>query len=117
MDVDGEHARPALIRQGRAVTRWAGPGYGDDGGGPGVNSVELYDPVSGSWSAAGDTTTLRQDYTMTPLADGRVLVAGGLDRSTDTPLASAEIFDPDTGTWSPTGTMGNLRAAATRRRC
>jgi hypothetical protein len=86
---------------------------GTTGERPSANSVELYDTLSGSWSEAGDTTTLRQDHSMTPLADGRVLVAGGLDPSTDTPLASAEIFDPDTGTWSPTGTMGTPRCGHT----
>src|SRR5208283_3128535 len=42
------------------------------------------------------------------LADGRVLITGGLDSSGD-PLSSAEIFDPAKGTYSTTGSMKTTR--------
>jgi hypothetical protein len=51
----------------------------------------------------GGLSTSRVEHTTTGLADGRVLVAGGL---TD-PL-SAEIYDPATGVWTSTGSM-NVR--------
>jgi len=41
----------------------------------------------------------RQGHSATRLADGRVLVAGGIGSNT------AEIFNPATGTWSSAGTM------------
>jgi hypothetical protein len=51
----------------------------------------------------------RQIHTATLLADGRVIVAGGLDFA-DLPLASVVLYDPATGTFSPTGSMGTARA-------
>jgi hypothetical protein len=51
----------------------------------------------------------RQIHTATVLADGRVLVAGGLD-SADQPLASATLYEPATNAFSPTGSMGTARA-------
>jgi hypothetical protein len=100
-------AKATLLSDGRVLV------VGMAGERPAANTAELYDPLSGTWSEAGDTTTLRQEYTMTQLPDGRVLVAGGLDPSTNELLASAEIFDPATGTWSPTGTMGTPRCGHT----
>ncbi len=95
--------KATLLRDGRVLVMGTA---GDLSGG---NAAELYDPRSGTWSATGATTTLRRDYTMTLLDDGRVLAAGGLDPSAAKPLASAEVFDPNTGTWSPTGSMDTPR--------
>jgi len=49
----------------------------------------------------------------TSLADGRVLVAGGIDLASDLPSASAQIFDPATGTWMATGSMVTARSGHT----
>ncbi|MFC2144565.1 kelch repeat-containing protein [Acidobacteriota bacterium] len=57
-------------------------------------------------------TTPRVGASATRLADGRVLVVGGVDDS-NTPLASAEIFDPYSGTWSLTGSMSGSRSLHT----
>jgi hypothetical protein len=61
--------------------------------------AELYDPISGTWTAAGNmiTPTPLLSHTATLLPDGRVLVAGGIGfrigiGSVD--LASAELYDP-----------------------
>ena len=76
-------------------------------------SAELYDPATGSWSNCATSgtpgpncpaamSTARDDATMTLLANGRVLVAGGRPTRFGQPLASAELYDPATGTWTPT---------------
>jgi len=51
-------------------------------------------------------------HTLTVLADGRVLAAGGTTGGSSFPspaLTSAELYDPATGTWTPTGAMADPR--------
>ena len=75
-----------------------------------ITSAELYDPASGTWSAAGDMTVARVGHTATLLTDGRVLVAGGTSADGWFGLASAELFDPASGTWTATPDMVTPRA-------
>ncbi len=56
---------------------------------PGCNSLDsadLYDPATGSWSATASLKTFRSGHTVTLLTNGKVLVAGG-------GANSAELFD------------------------
>jgi WD40 repeat protein len=88
---------------------------------PALTSSELFDPASGTFTAAGDMGVPRLGHTATLLKDGRVLVAGGLDSfdvtsstSGATPkpsasAASAELYDPAAGTFTPTGAMTTQR--------
>ncbi len=62
--------------------------------GAGLASAEIYDPVSQVSSAIADMATGRYEHTSTLLADGRVLIAGGV--SLGAARNSAEIFDPAT---------------------
>lgn len=64
---------------------------------------ELFDPIAGIWSPVGEMVDPRAEHAATLLADGRVLVAGGL--SSEGVSASAEVFDPATLTWTATGSM------------
>ncbi len=57
-----------------------------------VDLAEIYDPVSGIFSAGSAMIQPRQSHTATMLDDGMVLLAGG-DDGRDA-LESAELFDP-----------------------
>jgi hypothetical protein len=67
--------------------------------------------IHGIFLARGSMSVARDRPTATLLADGRVLVAGGLVSNgvVSSPTASAEIYDPDTGKFSPTGSMTAAR--------
>ena len=67
-------------------------------------SAELYDPATGTWSATGSMTTGRYSFTLTLLANGEVLAAGGTDCGNGG-LTSAELYNPATGKWTATGSM------------
>ncbi|MBI3414065.1 MAG: HYR domain-containing protein, partial [Verrucomicrobia bacterium] len=54
----------------------------------------------------------RRDHTATQLADGRVLIAGGLDAS-NAALASAELYDPAAQTFSSVGALVVARTGHT----
>ena len=69
-----------------------------------MDSVELYDPLADSRSLIGSLIEARLLCAATILADGKVLVTGGLGRGFST-VASAEIYNPLTGTWSGAGEM------------
>ena len=93
-----------LLNNGKVlVAAGAAPGGWDSFG---LASAELYDPPSGTWSPTGSLSTARFFQESALLADGRVLVAGGMPRGvTFENFSSAEIYDPASGTWSTTGSM------------
>src|SRR5260370_634930 len=63
---------------------------------------------TGTFAATGAMTTARYGHAATLLADGRVLIAGGIDAHNNI-LASAEVYDPATGTFAATGSMTTAR--------
>jgi Kelch motif protein/galactose oxidase-like protein len=66
--------------------------------------------AGGTWMTTGSLAAARVSPMAATLPSGKVLVAGGFNRST---FASAELYDPTTGRWSPTGSMKVARYNAT----
>ncbi len=65
------------------------------------------------FTATGSLATPRLGHAAILLPNGKVVVAGGLDGSFVTVLASAELYDPASGTWTATGDMRLPRAGQT----
>ena len=63
-----------------------------------VDTAELYDPESGTWSFTDNFGTSYENNSMTLIQNGKVLVLtlGGW----------SQLYDPDTGTWSSVGKLG-----------
>lgn len=117
MSVGRTHHAAALLANGRVLISGGAAGGTDTGS---LGSAEIYDPTTGTFTATGSMADPRVYLTATTLADGRVLVTGGLANGRvygDNPafLASAEIYDPGSGRFTATGSMAARRgwAAAT----
>jgi N-acetylneuraminic acid mutarotase len=72
-------------------------------GGTWVPNTDVYDVASHMWRRAADLPEVLQSDTVTALADGRVLVAGGV--APGAVVNSTEIFQPLTGEWSAAAPM------------
>jgi MYXO-CTERM domain-containing protein len=96
-------ARTLLLDDGRVFTA------GRD------QSCDIYDPATGKFTAAADMSTLRSDFGMAKLGDGRVIAVGGYayvpSQLSSRAVASAEIYDPAQDTWTDTTSMSEARRA------
>jgi hypothetical protein len=73
------------------------------GVGPGsvvLNSAELYDPETDTFTAIGDMITARTNLLLTTLPNGKILVSNGSSDTTGTPIQAVEIYDPATGNFT-----------------
>lgn len=76
-----------------------------------LDSSELWDPVSGNWSVTGPLAGTRLDASAVTLADGRVLVVGGVANNGDqAQVTAAEVYDPESGRWSSAGALATARS-------
>ena len=75
-----------------------------------TSSVEIYDPTSATWTTTGSLLTARKYHFAIVLANGKVLVGGGIS-DTGAHLLTSELYDPTTGIWSATGNMPGERDA------
>jgi Kelch motif/Galactose oxidase, central domain len=74
----------------------------------GAGSAQAANGTPGTWRITGSMgTPVRSSPTATLLPNGEVLVAGGVNFTSE--LASAELYNPATGTWSSAGSMSTAR--------
>ncbi|MBK8741362.1 MAG: hypothetical protein IPM02_18435 [Betaproteobacteria bacterium] len=100
-------AKAALLPSGNVLVAGGAAGLA----GTPLASVEIYNPVAGTWAPAAPLAAGRYDHTITRLADGKVLVVAGSNGTRN--LASAELYDPATGSWSPAGLLSDPRSLHT----
>lgn len=78
-----------------------------------LNSVEVFDPATETWSSTGSMNVARENFFSTLLPNGKVLVVGGMRRAPGTTyLSSVEIYDPSTGVFTYTNSMPQTRGEA-----
>lgn len=71
-----------------------------------IQSVELFDPATGSFTLIGNMITKRLGHSAILLRNGTVLISGGSEGTgTFYPTTSAEIFDPASNTFTNAGPM------------
>jgi hypothetical protein len=100
------HAAVAPLADGRVLV--AG-GYGGAAGW--LQSAEIYNPASGTFSPVpNNMTTPREGAAAVLLGDGRVLIAGGFN-SSSFHLQSAEVFNPASNTFSPVSNLSVIRSS------
>src|SRR5690348_10719431 len=64
--------------------------------------------TAGSVTSTGKMSTPRAGHTATLLPNGKVLIAGGMERN-GVFFATAELYDPTTSKFIPTGSMSTKR--------
>lgn len=69
-----------------------------------LNTAQWFDPNTGSTGATGNMLNARAYQTATPLANGKVLIAGGSKLTGD-----FELFDWESGLFSTAGSMATIR--------
>jgi hypothetical protein len=87
--------------------------YDPAGGDVAATSPNRWDPIAGAWIETGPMAAPRTGAAIATLADGRVLVMGGIvggrEPGNGEIVRSSEVYDPVSGTWSAGPDMGQLR--------
>ena len=98
---------------------FAAGGWGGTNGLYPSAAAEILDAATGTWRSLPLMNMPRSQATVTALADGRVLVAGGwttYSAGSWFATETAEIFDPTSGSWTMVQPMSIPRALATATR-
>ena len=103
------NAAAALLPSGKVLV-FGGDAY-DATGNPGsAMTTFLFDPGSSTWSSTGSLSGNRVSYAWSQLADGSVLVAGGMSNANiNIALSTVERYDPASGKWAPLAPMKSPR--------
>ena len=104
-----------LLRSGKVLAVGGCTGQNSNGCSGVTAAAELFDPASHTWRRTGPLNVARGSMTATLLANGQVLVAGGINAANN-PLRSAELYNPSTGTWRLTGMLNVARDEHTATR-
>jgi hypothetical protein len=83
---------------------------GQGGSASSLNSSEIYDPATNSFTSKSSMNSSRVNYSGVLLTDGNVLIVGGIDRISGKSANTAELFDYTTGTFSTIGNMNSSRS-------
>jgi hypothetical protein len=100
-----------LLRDGRVLMAGGDNSFITENSKSSPSTAEIYDPLTGAFTATGNLTSSRYGHVAVPLKDGRVFLAGGSVciavsyGCTPSALSSAEIYDPAAGTFTATATM------------
>jgi hypothetical protein len=74
-----------------------------------LDTAEIYDPITNTWTMMGRMTHPRENHTATLLPNGQVLLVGGWFEDAgsykDSASVSHEIFDPDTNEFYSLGSL------------
>ncbi len=100
----------ALLGDGQVLV--AG-GAATSNGGPAMASAELFDPASNTFHATGSMTGPREFLNALTLADGSVLITGGIPGLPGAPLTATEIYDSGTGAFRPGPLLSGLHTGHT----
>jgi N-acetylneuraminic acid mutarotase len=113
MHFERQYFTATLLRNGRVLVAGGFESCDDDFCSDN-SQAEIYNPATGTWTTTGSMHVEREQFTATMLADGEVLVAGGLNEGgfddNPTTYAEAELYHPGSGTWSTTGSMSEPRS-------
>lgn len=71
--------------------------------------AEVYDPATNRFTPTGAMGTARHKHDAVLLADGRVLVIGGADRTDHRYFATTEVYDPAHGSFTAGPSMASSR--------